>query len=60
MGGLGQTSELAWAELNQDRQRHLEVRGANRLVEQLVDRGLPFQLAGLFSIHESTICGLHA
>jgi hypothetical protein len=30
------------------------------LVEQLVDRSLPFQLAGLFAIHESTLCGLLA
>jgi hypothetical protein len=38
----------------------LDVRDANGLVEQFVDRSLPLQLAGLFAIHESTLCGLLA
>lgn len=38
------------------RQHHLDRLDADRFVEQFVNRGLPFQLAGTDPIHASTIC----
>jgi hypothetical protein len=38
-----------------DGQDQLNVGGADRLVEQLVDGGLPFQFDCLFRTHPSTI-----
>lgn len=39
-----------------DRKNQLDGRGADRFVEQLVDRGLPFQLAAMIRVHFSTLC----
>jgi hypothetical protein len=55
-GSRLQTSEFPRPELNMDRQRHPDMSIADRRIEQLVDRSLPFQLAGLVAVHESTIC----
>jgi hypothetical protein len=51
----GQTPEITRSELHIDRQHHLDAGQANRIVEQLIDRCLPFQLAGFIRIHGPTI-----
>lgn len=56
----GQTSEFTWPDLYQDRQRHLDGGSANRLVEPLIDRRLPFQLSGPIPFHKLTLDGLHS
>ncbi len=35
------------------RQHHLDMSDADRFIEQFVDRGLPFQLAGIIPFHAS-------
>ena len=41
-------------------QHHLDVINAKGLVEQFVNRGLTFQLDGMFPIHSTTLCALVA
>jgi hypothetical protein len=43
----GKTPKFPSPELHIDRRPHLDMSNAARLVEHLVDQGLPFQLAGL-------------
>lgn len=60
MADSSQTSQFPHPELDMEWQHHLDVINLNGLVEQFVDRGLTFQLDGMFPIHSMTICALVA